>query len=383
MSIKELPGYNKLFFELVQVSLGTRSHLSHPPSNDEWKLLYHFCTKQAIVSFVLSGIEQLSTEGIKPPFDLLMAWIAVSEQVATQNKLMNNEVKRITERFKNEGHQTAILKGQANARLYPNPLRRQSGDIDIWVDGGRSKVIDIVRGWGLLDEVTEYAPEDSAITNDYHIHLPANDNGIIVEVHYKPSSGNHNPFTDRRLQNYLTNEIKNNSNYVEEGFYVPSIKFALVMQLSHIQSHFFHEGVGMRQLIDYFYLLKALSEQEKQEMEGILKKVGLMNIAGAVMWVLETILGMKRDYLIAPSDEKRGLVLLANVMEGGNFGFYRPDAQKRLNLLGLVSRQFDKFKLFSFAPQEMTWKEIKFVMFFIKSLPERIKRRSWSLGARS
>ena len=383
MSIKELPDYNILFFELVQVSLGTRSHLSHPPSDDEWKLLYDFCTKQAIVSFVLGGIEQLSTEGIKPPFALLMAWISDSEQIAAQNKLLNNEVKRITERFENEGHQTAILKGQANARLYPNPLRRQSGDIDIWVDGGRSKVIDIVRGWGLLDEVTEYAPEDSAITNDYHIHLPANENGIIVEVHYKPSSGNYNPFTDRRLQKYLTNEIKNNSNYVDEGFYVPSIKFALVMQLSHIQRHFFHAGVGMRQLIDYFYLLKALSEQEKQEIEGILKKVGLMYIAGAVMWVLESILGMKSDYLIAPSDEKRGLMLLANIMEGGNFGFYRPDAQKRLNVLGLISRQFDKFKLISFAPQEMTWKEIKFVMFFIKSLPERIKRRSWSLRALS
>lgn len=382
MSIKELPDYNKLFFELVQVSLGTRSHLSHPPSDDEWKLLYHFCTKQAIVSFVLGGIEQLSTEGIKPPFDLLMAWIAVSEQVAAQNKLMNNEVKRITERFKTEGHQTAILKGQANARLYPNPLRRQSGDIDIWVDGGRSKVIDIVRGWGLLDEVTEYAPEDSAITNDYHIHLPANENGIIVEVHYKPSSGNYNPFTDRRLQKYLTNEIRNNSNLVKEGFYVPSIKFALVMQLSHIQRHFFHEGVGMRQLIDYYYLLITLSKREKEEMAGIIKKVGLINIAGAVMWVLESILGMKSDYLIAPSDEKRGLMLLANIMEGGNFGFYRPDAQKRLNVLGLISRQFDKFELISFAPQEMTWKEIKFVMFFIKSLPERIKRRSWSLGGR-
>ena len=70
--------------------------------------------------------------------------------------------------FEDEGHRTAILKGQANARLYPQPWSRQPGDIDIWVDGGKDKVMETVRRLGLLKgEIAKFTVDGDWIELDY------------------------------------------------------------------------------------------------------------------------------------------------------------------------------------------------------------------------
>ena len=40
------------------------------------------------------------------------------------------------------GFPNCILKGQGNALMYPDPYARVPGDIDIWLDGGREKILD-------------------------------------------------------------------------------------------------------------------------------------------------------------------------------------------------------------------------------------------------
>ena len=53
-----------------------------------------------------------------------------------------------------------------------------------------------------------------------------------------------------------------------------------------------------------------------------LKHLGLWKFAGAVMYVLHEVLGLPEEKMIAPMDEKRGELLLAEILEGGNFGRY-------------------------------------------------------------
>ena len=210
--------------------------------------------EQAITSFVFPALEILNNYGQKPPLELLYEWIGLAEQVRAQNELMNKEAGRLTVLFENEGHRTAILKGQANAQLYSNPMSRLPGDIDIWVSGGRKRVEKTLRKLGLLDgEISKYASEQ-ATQSYHHIHLPQNENGVDVEVHFRPSSGNFDPFTNRRLQKYLNREIEREKEMIGEGFRVPSLRFALVMQLAHIQRHALPWGIGLRQVIDYYYL---------------------------------------------------------------------------------------------------------------------------------
>ena len=51
-----------------------------------------------------------------------------------------------------------------------------------------------------------------------------------------------------------------------------------------------------------------------------LKYLGLWKFAGAVMYVLHETLGLPEEKMIAPMDEKRGKLLLAEILNGGNFG---------------------------------------------------------------
>ena len=99
---------------------------------------------------------------------------------------------------------------------YPDKYARQPGDIDIWVEGGRESVL------ALLPNHPKAAY--------HHVHLPKNELGVTVEVHFRPSSGNFNPITNRRLQRWLKKEILS-ATMVEEGFCVPSIRFALGLRL--------------------------------------------------------------------------------------------------------------------------------------------------------
>lgn len=373
----------ELFIELLQVSLGVRDQLSRTPSTAEWAKLLLIAQRQALVGLLVCGIERLPQEQL-PAKKLLLQWIGEAQLIEHQNAKMNNEAARLTKLFESEGHYTAILKGQANALLYPNPQSRQPGDIDIWVSGGKEKILQTLQRLNLFNgKLENYDSREEATETYHHVHLPENENGIEVEVHFKPSSGNLNPFTNHRLQKYLNEEINRERTLVSEGFYVPSVKFALVMQLAHIQRHLLTEGVGLRQLMDYYYLLKSDTGKECLEVMPRLREFGLSHIAGAVMWILKEVFGLEDQFLIAPIDERRGKMMLSIVMDGGNFGRYNPDKRKTLTWANLVQGRFKKLNLLKFDAREVIWGEIRFVQFFLSSIPERIRRRSWSLGVKA
>lgn len=342
---------------------------------EEWKALYQMAQKQS-----MEGVTWPVLKDQKMPVDIAFQWAGTAGQIRGLNELLNKEAARLTRIFEEAGRKTAILKGQANARLYPDKLSRQPGDIDIWVEGGQESVIALLLNLGLLNErptIANIGRHDKATESYHHVHLPPTKEGIAVEVHFRPSSGNYCPWTNRKLQDWLEEEIRTVTR-VEEGFNVPSIRFALVMQLSHIQRHFLTEGVGMRQICDYYWLLKHSTEEERKEVSGKLGPFGLKRIAGALMWVLREKLHLEEGLLICEPDAWRGEWLLREVMDGGNFGRYA-DWQQAGLLRWILSKNARYLKLMRFDFQEVAWLEIKYWTNIVKTAPERIKRGKVSL----
>ena len=139
------------------------------------------------------------------------------------------------------------MKGQGNTLLYPNPYSRIPGDIDIWVEGGDKRVISFVRS---------ISPHEKACY--HHIEFPSY-KGVEVEVHYRPSfllCFWHN----RKLQKYYERvkeeQFSHRVMLAEQGeIAIPTVEFNLIFQLTHIFSHLMNEGIGLRQLVDYYYVL--------------------------------------------------------------------------------------------------------------------------------
>lgn len=324
-----------LFIELVQVSLGTRNHLSRIPDGSEWGLLFVEAQRQAILGIITEGLERLPQEQF-PPKGLLLRWIGLSQINENIYKLHAERAVALTELFNKSGIKSCVLKGIGLAQFYPTPSRRQCGDIDLWVDGKCKDVLKNLR--------CEYA-----VDHIYWHHLDAKIfNDVETEIHYHPC-WMYNPFYNNRLQRWFEYE-KDAQMVIDKGlgFAYPTVCFNAIYALVHLYHHLIEEGIGIRHIIDYYYILQALPKRDKSVVKENLNRIGLSRLAMAVMWTLEGVCGMSEEKLICDPDEKEGRFLLDEITRGGNFGHYRKDGRKRNSATRI-------FALLPHYPSEVLW----------------------------
>ena len=405
-------------FAILQFCLGYKENISNVVARMDWQELYSFASKQALLGLCFEGIERLgkeySEELKQNPIgrELLMNWMGKAQQIHRQNMKVNAVAGKLYSKFREDGLRCCILKGQGNALMYLNPYSRTPGDIDVWVNASR-------------EDITKYAKHHFEIGDDIRFHhLETTMDGVPVELHFFPCSMN-NPFYHARLQKWFKrNADLQCSNVVSlpDGIgeiAIPTTAFNVVYQLTHLYHHFFDEGIGMRQIIDYFLVVNDFSKNvflnnksskitpslftlkegstshpdpltlrgeggnrptrcseplrskdggpskvspdcagwDRRGVSGDtgsvscssasgssitsvssasttdssastalnvvqreLKYLGLWKFAGAVMYVLKEVLGLAEDKMIVPVDEKRGKLLLAEILDGGNFG---------------------------------------------------------------
>ena len=397
------------FFAFLKYCLGYKENMSKIVAGMDWQELYSFASKQALLGLCFEGIERLGKEypeelRLNPiGRELLMTWMGKAQQIRRQNMKVNVMAGKLFSMLREDGMRCCILKGQGNALMYPNPYSRTPGDIDVWIDASRERIM-------------EYTQKKFELGDDIRLqHLETSLDGVPVELHFFPCSMN-NPIYHARLQKWFKrNADLQCSNVVglPDGagdVAVPTTAFNVVYQLTHLYHHFFDEGIGMRQIIDYFLVVndfsknvfldnksskitpslftlkegstafpKPLSPQgtgdvtapsrcseplrskdggpskvspdcagwDRRGVSGDiasdasvisafttdssastalvvvqreLKYLGLWKFAGAVMYVLHEVLGLSEEKMIVPMDEKRGKLLLAEILNGGNFG---------------------------------------------------------------
>ena len=113
-----------------------------------WQQLYTFASKQSLLGFCFDGIERLgkeySEELKQNPIgrELLMNWMGKAQQIHRQNMKVNAVAGKLYSKFREDGLRCCILKGQGNALMYPNPYSRTPGDIDVWIDASRERIME-------------------------------------------------------------------------------------------------------------------------------------------------------------------------------------------------------------------------------------------------
>ena len=415
------------FFAFLRYSLGKRENMSRMVAGMDWQELYSFASKQALLGLCFEGIDRLGKEypeelRLNPiGRELLMTWMGKAQQIRRQNMKVNAVAGKLFSMLREDGMRCCVLKGQGNALMYPNPYSRTPGDIDVWIDASRERIM-------------EYAQKKFELEDDIRLqHLETSLDGVPVELHFFPCSMN-NPIYHARLQKWFRRNADLQCSHivgVPDGagdIAIPTTAFNVIYQLTHLYHHFFDEGIGMRQIIDYFLVVNDFSKNvflnndlsnhpvnfsnhpvplskegstfspspsssgsgdvtapsrcseplrskdggaskpspdcagwdrldaigaskpspncagwDRLAIEGDnsagstivvtssastaldvvqkeLKYLGLWKFAGAVMYVLHEALGLSDGKMIAPMDEKRGKLLLAEILNGGNFG---------------------------------------------------------------
>ena len=376
----------RIFFEFLRFCIGTVQEVPSSLKGADWRVLYAMARKQCLVGVLFDGIKRLPAD-VGMDKGLLFQWMAQNQTLRKANARLDEAAVEVAEWFGRKGFRTCVLKGQGNALLYPPGMERTPGDIDLWVDGGDRKVVSFVRS---------LSPDEKVCY--HHIGFPEY-NGVEVEVHFRPSflfCFRHN----RRLQEYyervMDEQFAHKVKLGEQGeVAVPKAEFNLIFQLTHIFTHLMNEGIGLRQLLDYFFVLKntdfigntdggaflsntncsdntnriggnaesgaslantdftdntdkfsgsaekhsgdwgdlcssILSSDSSELADGVdrrllqdeLRRLGLWEFAGAVMYIMKEVFGLEDDWLIVPPDVKRGRLVLNEALEAGNFGQY-------------------------------------------------------------
>lgn len=313
---------SELFFELIRVSIGTQTSLSRLPSEAEWEELFDMAVKQSLVGVCFVGLRRLGADSedgfarIGMSEDLYLTWMGVAAQINMQNELVNRQCVEVQQTIEKAGFRTFIMKGQGNAVLYNSSevlqLFRQSGDIDIYLEGGFKKVNDFVQKTFPTNHINEL---------EIHYHCFEDTD---VEIHFRPFFMR-NPIKNARLQRFFKETMRfdnivalpNDAGYIS----VPTTEFNLVHQMVHIYHHLITEGVGMRQLMDYYFLLCSVNESV-ESVSGEVHELGLDLFASALMWVLGHVFGLRGEQMPWSQCEPDGKMLLEEIVRSGNFGHY-------------------------------------------------------------
>lgn len=277
-------------------------------NGESWQDFFHFCYRHSILGLVFQGIERAN----RPiPQQVLFEWISSVESIKQQNDVVNQRLFAVSKWFEERGHKSVILKGQPNGLMYPSPELRSPGDIDIWVDCDKVKLIKLVTS---QCQGAEYSI--------HHIKMPVFKD-VSVEVHYRPIYLI-NWFADRRLQRYVSRIEKEQfeNKVVLDGVKVGSLTndFNVVYQLLHMYAHFFSTRNNFKQFVDYYYLLKqGLTDKQKKDAVALMKELKVLKYGRGMMWVMKEVLGLDESLLVVEPDEKVGKAILRESMHYGTF----------------------------------------------------------------
>lgn len=354
--MKHSTDIEKTFFELLRVAVGNADSLSHLPSQKEWKALYYMAKKQSLVGVCFAALQRLGADAdegfarIGMSVMQYLTWMGMAAKIQQRNQIVNEQCETLQQKLSNEGLQSCILKGQAVAALYqvndndnchPDSSinlqgLRQSGDIDAWVNASRKDIIKYVQ---------MIAPTTNA--REHHIELKAFQE-TEVEIHFWPAVIRHF-LKNRKLQRWfeehkedvfsnrvdisskdLESNPSNSSNFSEPlTVCAPTPEFHAIQQMAHMYHHLFDSGIGLRQVMDYYFVLKALSAtpEKHKALASDIKHIGMGRFASAMMWVIKTVFVNHDDdnenFLLGiKPNEADGRFLLYEIMRGGNFGKY-------------------------------------------------------------
>ena len=370
-------------FALLQAGLWGRfddaAASAFPLSAGEWERVFTLARQQTVTGIAFRGLDFLPEEAA-PPMGIMAKWMAHADRIEQSNRVMNETVAKLYGHFASAGVEAVLQKGQGVAAMYPEPLLRECGDIDLYFPG-HDGVSDPLAG--IDGAVRERQPDDSWV---YVV------DGIIVEHHTDLLD-----IQSPRAKRYVRRLIE------EKGFekvvtgdgveiLVPAPEVNLLLLSSHILKHAFGVGIGLRQFCDYAVARRYYEGRVNEEgMRGIWKKAGLVKW----QWLLEEFIGrfLDSDCVLARNDnedfqndkcrseqstrsehypchserseesfdKKKTDVLLDIVLKGGNFGVYSKDRENVPR--ARWARKVQTFKAlmgnigfaFRYAPGEWFW----------------------------
>lgn len=354
-----------LLLELVQVGLGVKNELGHNPSFEEWSRLFDISKIQTVAGVAFDGIQRIGEKGCKPPFELLMEWIGLSEIIKSQYELHQEVLKKIQTCLNGHNINVAFMKGLVVGNRYPYPRSRQCGDIDFVVsEKDFEKTLDVLDTIGQVDRSLIHEHHGMAFVD-----------GVTLEPHFKVHNFQ-NPKVDEAMTELFREIFPEHMSFETiEGVDTPIFpaEYELIVLVGHMVNHVYAEGLGLRQVIDFMMFMdKKYPDIDKEKFFGNLKRVKMERAFRIFTCICERHLGLSKNIAELDYSEKECKFadkLMDNIMTVGNFGRAKRNVGHNFlmrpikSYLWVVRRSLDFVYL---CPAEARWWPIsKFRRYFL------------------
>lgn len=354
------------FFALVRAGLWEADTDTAPFGGltaSQWQEIFAMTRQQALIGVCFDGVCHLP-ESLRPPRPLYLQWAALTLQVEQANRALNDSIASLFPLYRHAGLHPVLLKGQGNARHYANPLRRQCGDVDIYLGREGQPVAN-----RLITEAGAM-PEGEASSK----HSSYSYRGVHIENHRDILHLN-SPAANRRLQRIIGGWQQAQTAADEAGGIVapvPPLQFNVLYVFLHAFGHFLSSGIGLRQVCDWARLVNQHHAGiDAPLLQERLRRLGLARAAAAFGYIAVHYVGLPAHCLPfsieGQTTTELGELLIADILQAGNFGQYDRRVSDRPK--GYWAGKWHTFAracrrcgaLYRFAPAEAAWYPLRLI----------------------
>ena len=294
----------------------------------DWEALYRLSFAQTVGPLVTDGVNRLPKEYLPAEPEHLDPFLGDMMATAQRNRVLDSFIPKVFHALR--GIPVVLVKGQSLAQDYPDPERRQPGDIDLLLPPSSYAAAKDI----LLPKATHVSKEDlQTLHQGMHFY------SVEVELH-----GSISTLMSRKLDRQLAALLKEQFDgrslpTVTIGgaeIPVPEANFNAVYIFVHFLQHYWSGGVGLRQFVDWTTFVSVHKRDiHPVILEQRLEELGLLNL-----WKVFT--GFAQEYLGCPAEKlplaarpkpRKNARIWRYVRRCGNFGKNQDRTRKKESYL--------------------------------------------------
>lgn len=352
--MKQFEIQEQVFFILLRAGLWEQEVRLSQYGEIDYAGIMRLAEEQSVVGLVAAGIEQVSD--MKVPQADVLNFVGSALQLEQRNKAMDKFIGLLIRQLRSANVYALVVKGQGVAQCYERPLWRACGDVDLFLDEDnyqRAKQFLLRFAVNVEDE-------------NKHKHLGMVIDGWSVELHGTLRSGSlkrMDAVVDQVQKETFTEGKVRVWRNGETDVFLPEQNNDVIFVFTHIVKHFFHEGIGLRQICDWCRLLWTF----KDSLNRKLLETRIIDAGLKTEWLVFAAFAV--DYLGIPEEampfydtsnkwSNKASKLLAFILMTGNFGhnrdlsYYQKQPRFQQKFLSFKRHSSDAVKRFRIFPKD-------------------------------
>lgn len=298
---------------LLKSFLNEKTDVIPPPESVSLEKLYQLCQKHnvAAIAYAVLRLADMDEELLTKFKDAMVGAVY-------RNTVLDSMISEVLDQFESFRIPYAILKGYRLKQDYPVPEFRTMGDVDFLIkEEHRMEADRLLLAMGYEKDWT------MGSTWTYKMA------GTTLEIHTKPAFGNY--WNQVNYEGYFLKFFSRLNRRENTYEMLLSGEDHFIFLLFHLAKHLNSSGAGIRMILDLAVVLKKhLAELDWKYIKEELQSIRLLEFSEHIFDLCAELFEVEVPFHSQQTDEKLQKQLLAYILQGGIFGFERPDSIRRL-----------------------------------------------------